>query len=209
MATSIEDCLLRSSRSPERPVEIHEDGNRGLCPGILYLKEIYEKGELGRIQFLQASHQQDMDGWAQLLARSAADVVRHPLRWPDVALTRATAEYVSCFGSGTIPPGAHQQLQLALRRGDNPHQFKKLGFAAVSIAPFLMSPANTESIDVTAPRNPSNDPDEHEPHVDTNRKLPERKIPKKIRIPDYRPAVAQAHSSVHHQGSMTWARRRT
>src|SRR6184192_2401130 len=29
----------------------------------LFVKELYEKGELGRIQFLRGSHQQDMDGW--------------------------------------------------------------------------------------------------------------------------------------------------
>jgi predicted dehydrogenase len=29
----------------------------------LYMKELYDKGELGKLQFLQASHQQDMDGW--------------------------------------------------------------------------------------------------------------------------------------------------
>ena len=30
---------------------------------FLFMKELYEKGELGKIQFLKASHQQDMDGW--------------------------------------------------------------------------------------------------------------------------------------------------
>src|SRR6478672_12642432 len=29
----------------------------------LFVKELYEKGELGRVQFLRGSHQQDMDGW--------------------------------------------------------------------------------------------------------------------------------------------------
>ena len=29
----------------------------------LFVKELYEKGELGRIQFLRGSHQQDMEGW--------------------------------------------------------------------------------------------------------------------------------------------------
>ena len=29
----------------------------------LFVKELYDKGELGRIQFLRGSHQQDMDGW--------------------------------------------------------------------------------------------------------------------------------------------------
>mgnify|MGYP003340991696 CR=1 FL=1 len=30
---------------------------------FLFVKEMYDKGELGRLQFLQASHQQDMEGW--------------------------------------------------------------------------------------------------------------------------------------------------
>ena len=29
----------------------------------LFVKELYDKGELGKLQFLRASHQQDMDGW--------------------------------------------------------------------------------------------------------------------------------------------------
>src|SRR3954449_1110241 len=29
----------------------------------LFVKELYDKGELGRIQFLRGSHQQDMEGW--------------------------------------------------------------------------------------------------------------------------------------------------
>jgi predicted dehydrogenase len=28
---------------------------------FLYIKELYDKGELGKIQFLKASHQQDME----------------------------------------------------------------------------------------------------------------------------------------------------
>ena len=29
----------------------------------LFVKELYDKGELGRVQFLRGSHQQDMEGW--------------------------------------------------------------------------------------------------------------------------------------------------
>src|SRR5207253_8796323 len=29
----------------------------------LFVKDLYDKGELGRIQFLRGSHQQDMEGW--------------------------------------------------------------------------------------------------------------------------------------------------
>jgi predicted dehydrogenase len=30
---------------------------------FLFMKELYDKGELGKVQFLKASHQQDMEGW--------------------------------------------------------------------------------------------------------------------------------------------------
>ncbi|HUR54833.1 MAG TPA: Gfo/Idh/MocA family oxidoreductase, partial [Gemmataceae bacterium] len=29
----------------------------------LFVKELYDRGDLGRLQFLRGSHQQDMDGW--------------------------------------------------------------------------------------------------------------------------------------------------
>ena len=56
---------LRSHRQAFRGErhEVHDDGDRGLCPEFLYMKELYDKGELGKLQFLKASHQQDMDGW--------------------------------------------------------------------------------------------------------------------------------------------------
>ncbi len=48
----------------------------------LFVKELYDTGELGRLQFLRGSHQQDMDGWPELLAGPAPHVVRHALRQP-------------------------------------------------------------------------------------------------------------------------------
>ena len=30
---------------------------------FLFVKELYQKGELGRLQFLRGSHQQEMAGW--------------------------------------------------------------------------------------------------------------------------------------------------
>lgn len=41
---------------------------------FLYVKNLYEKGELGRIQFMRCAHYQDMEGWAGLLVGlSSAD----------------------------------------------------------------------------------------------------------------------------------------
>src|SRR6185503_19821257 len=54
------------------------------------------------IQFLQASHQQDMVGWPNYWpGLPPMHYATHCVR-PCLGLTKAEAEYVSCFGSGTI-----------------------------------------------------------------------------------------------------------
>src|SRR5204862_5236429 len=102
MATSIADCkkivdLVRQTKKKYMMMETVVYARE-----FLFIKEMYEKGELGKIQFLQASHQQDMDGWPNYWPGL-------PPMWyathgvgPMLGLTKATAEYVSCFGSGTI-----------------------------------------------------------------------------------------------------------
>ncbi|MEA1784515.1 Gfo/Idh/MocA family oxidoreductase [Arenibacter sp. GZD96] len=69
---------------------------------FLFMKELYETGELGKIQFLKASHQQDMDGWPNYWPGLPPMHYATHCVGPVLALTRGEAEYVSCFGSGTI-----------------------------------------------------------------------------------------------------------
>src|SRR5262245_46156580 len=69
---------------------------------FLFVKELYDKGELGRIQFIKASHQQDMDGWPNYWPGLPPMHYATHCVGPCLALTRAQAEYVSCFGSGRI-----------------------------------------------------------------------------------------------------------
>jgi predicted dehydrogenase len=68
----------------------------------LFIKELYDRGELGRIQYLQASHPQDMEGWPDywkdMVPMHYATHVVSPL----MALVGGMADYVSCFGSGTV-----------------------------------------------------------------------------------------------------------
>src|SRR5215217_4139634 len=68
----------------------------------LFIKELHDKGELGRIQYLQASHPQDMEGWPDywkdMVPMHYATHVVSPL----MALVDGMAEYVSCFGSGKV-----------------------------------------------------------------------------------------------------------
>ncbi len=68
----------------------------------LFIKELYDKGELGKIQYLAASHPQDMEGWPDywkdMVPMHYATHVVSPL----MAMVDGMAEYVSCFGSGTV-----------------------------------------------------------------------------------------------------------
>jgi predicted dehydrogenase len=68
----------------------------------LFIKELYDKGELGKIQYLAASHPQDMEGWPDywkdMVPMHYATHVVSPL----MAMVDGMADYVSCFGSGTI-----------------------------------------------------------------------------------------------------------
>jgi len=102
MATSVEDC--------KKIVDIVEQ--TGLTymmmetviysREFLFVKEMYEKGELGRIQFLRASHQQEMAGWPGYWEGLPPMYYATHCVGPVLALPKAEAEYVSCFGSGRI-----------------------------------------------------------------------------------------------------------
>jgi predicted dehydrogenase len=68
----------------------------------LFIKEMYDKGELGKIQYMQASHPQDMEGWPDywkdmIPMHYATHVVS-----PVLAMVDGLADYVSCVGSGAV-----------------------------------------------------------------------------------------------------------
>ena len=69
---------------------------------FLFVKEMYEKGELGKIQFLRASHQQEMAGWPGYWEGLPPMHYATHCVGPVLALPKGQAEYVSCFGSGKI-----------------------------------------------------------------------------------------------------------
>jgi len=69
-----------------------------------YAKELYDKGELGKIQFLQGSHHQDMDGWPDAWPGLPPMYYSTHCISPCLGIVQGEAEYVSCFGSGSIRP---------------------------------------------------------------------------------------------------------
>src|SRR5437764_3274274 len=62
MATSVAECkqLVEAQRKSGKTYMMME--TVVFSREYLFVKEMYDKGELGRLQFLRGSHQQDMDG---------------------------------------------------------------------------------------------------------------------------------------------------
>ena len=69
---------------------------------FLFLKEMYQRGELGDVQYLAASHPQDMDGWPSYWEEMIPMHYATHVVSPCLGLVDGRAEYVSCFGSGTV-----------------------------------------------------------------------------------------------------------
>ncbi|HET7844139.1 MAG TPA: Gfo/Idh/MocA family oxidoreductase [Xanthomonadales bacterium] len=69
---------------------------------FLFVRDLHRRGELGRLQFLRASHQQEMAGWPGYWEGLPPMHYATHCVGPVLALTDARAETVSCFGSGRI-----------------------------------------------------------------------------------------------------------
>lgn len=69
---------------------------------FLYVKDLYEKGELGRIQFMRCAHYQDMEGWPDYWL--GFPPLMHPTHAvaPCLMLLGKRPETVYCKGSGKV-----------------------------------------------------------------------------------------------------------
>ena len=111
---------------------------------FLFLKEMYEKGELGKIQHLAASHPQDMDGWPDYWERMIPMHYATHVVSPCLGLLDGRAEYVSCFGSGTVRDDIAAEVGQPVRRGIMPHQGQGLRRHGPHLAvPVTTWPGNT------------------------------------------------------------------
>lgn len=76
---------------------------------FLFVKDLYDRGALGSIQFLRGAHYQDMDGWPPYWAGlPPMHYATHALG-PLLHLTGARATSVQCAGSGRMHPALHAQ----------------------------------------------------------------------------------------------------
>ena len=187
MATSVDDCrkIVALQKKTGRKYMMME--TVVYAREFLYMRELHQKGVLGKIQFLQASHQQDMDGWPNYWPGLPPMWYATHCVGPVCGLTKATAEYVSCFGSGTI------RKELIAKYGspfavETTHiKFKDSDLSArIHRSLFDVARQYRESIDVYGSKASIEWPlIEHEPLVMHRAKLPEAKIPKLVKAPDY------------------------
>ena len=109
MATTIDECkaIVEAQRRSGKVYMMME--TVVYSREFLYLKELYETGELGKLQFLRASHHQDMTGWPSYWdGMPPMHNATHAIS-PTLALARHEAEWVQCLGSGTIFERMHSQ----------------------------------------------------------------------------------------------------
>lgn len=109
MATSVEECreIVETVRSTGKKYMMME--TTIYSREFLFVKELYEKGELGRIQFLRASHQQEMAGWPGYWEGLPPMWYATHCVGPVLALPRKLTTSVSCLGSGRIDESLQQQ----------------------------------------------------------------------------------------------------
>ena len=102
MATTIEECEEIVKLCQETGLHYMMMETVVYAREFLFMKELYDKGELGKIQFLKASHQQDMQGWRNYWPGLPPMHYATHCVGPILGFARSQAESVSCFGSGTI-----------------------------------------------------------------------------------------------------------
>ena len=187
MATTVEECKEIVRLTEETGLTYMMMETVVYAREFLYMKELYENGELGKIQFLKASHQQDMDGWPNYWPGLPPMHYATHCVGPVLALTRGEAEYVSCFGSGTIreelikeynSPYAVETTHIKFRNSDLSAQvYRSL---------FDVARQYRESFEVYGSKKSVEWPlIEGKPLVVHTAKKPEPEIPEEVESPDF------------------------
>jgi predicted dehydrogenase len=158
----------------------------------LFVKELYDRGVLGKIQFLRGSHQQDMDGWPEYWPGLppmwyATHCVSPCLAVLSEPNKPALAEHVVCHGSGRIredlvskynSPFAIETATFAIKGSDV--------CAEVTRSLFDTARQYRESFDVMGSRVSFEwQQVENEQPILHYKGLPEGEIPRRIKVPDY------------------------
>jgi len=102
MATTVDECrqLVEAQRDNGKTYMMME--TVVYSREFLFVKQMYESGEMGRLQFLRGSHQQEMAGWPGYWEGLPPMHYATHCVSPCLCLPRKHAESVVCHGSGRI-----------------------------------------------------------------------------------------------------------
>jgi predicted dehydrogenase len=187
MATNVEECkaLVEAQRKSGKVYMMME--TVVYAREYLFARELYDRGVLGRIQFLRGSHQQDMDGWPDYWPGLPPMWYATHCVSPCLAILGKHAESVVCHGSGRIrdelvpkygSPFAIETATFKIRDTDVA--------AEVTRSLFDVARQYRESFDVTGSRASFEwQQVEGEDPVIHFKGLPESQIPRRVKVPDY------------------------
>lgn len=187
MATTIEECEQICELVASTGLKYMMAETVVYSREFLYIKQLYETGELGEVQYMQASHPQDMDGWPEYWERMIPMHYATHVVSPVLGLLDGRAEYVSCLGSGRIReslaeksgnPFAVESCHIKLKDSD----------VAAHIWRFLFDTARQyrESFDVYGTKKSFEWAlVEGEEHVLHTAKKPEPEIAERVSVPDF------------------------
>jgi predicted dehydrogenase len=187
MATTIEECQEIVETVKKTGLTYMMAETVVYSREFLFIKEMYKKGELGKIQHVAASHPQDMDGWPAYWEKMIPMHYATHVVSPCLGLLDGRAESVSCFGSGTVREDIQKKSgnKFAV---ESCHIKVKDSDVVAHIWRCLYDVARQyrESFDVYGTKRSFEwTLVEHEEHVIHTAKKPEPEIPSRVKVPDY------------------------
>lgn len=187
MATTIDECRQIVEKVRETGLKYMMAETVVYSREFLFIRDLYQRGELGDLQHLAASHPQDMDGWPDYWEKMIPMHYATHVVSPCLGLVGKPAEYVSCFGSGRVRediakksgnPFAVESCHIKIKDSD----------VSAHIWRFLFDVARQyrESFDVYGTKKSFEwTLIENQPHVIHTAKKPEHEIAEKIEVPDF------------------------
>ncbi len=187
MATTIEECRQIVEKVEETGLKYMMAETVVYSREFLFIKQMYENGELGKIQHIAASHPQDMDGWPSYWEEMIPMHYATHVVSPCLGLVDGLAEYVSCFGSGTVRDDiakksgnrfAVEACHIKIRDTDlTAHVWRALYDVARQYRESFDVYGTKKSFEWTLIEN--------QPHVLHTAKKPEPEIAQEVEVPDF------------------------